>query len=78
MTEQEKIAAIHERLQKTTDTSWTETAIATALEYGHDVRNQTLEAAAKKVKSLSRGRNCECDSCRTRANDVETILGMRL
>jgi hypothetical protein len=78
MNEQEKILAIHQRLEETQDLSWTELALATALEYGRDVRNQTLEDAAKKVKALSAGLDChECDSCTARRNDVETILAMR-
>ena len=78
MNEHEKIAAIHDRLQEKTDGSWTEIAIATAMEYGRSVRNQTLEEAANKVKALSCGLDCDCDVCVARKNDVATILELRI
>lgn len=78
MNEQKKILAIHKRLEETQDLSWTELALATALEYGRCVRNQTLEDAAKKIKALFAGLDCNnCDSCTAHRNDVETILEMR-
>ena len=77
-TEQENILEILLRLEETKDCSWSELAIATALEYGRKVRNQTLEEAAAKVKELSAGLECrDCDSCTARRNDVATILEMR-
>lgn len=77
-TESDKILDILRRLEDIKNIFAEELTLATALEYGRNVRNETLDEAANKVKALSSGLDCpDCDSCIARKNDVTTILEMR-